>query len=57
MSRNYQPTKDSRRRKAIFVMCPTCGALPEYLCMGPRGNVRSAIHQDRYAKSRGEQPA
>lgn len=57
MSRNIQPMKDSKRRKAVFVMCPTCGALPQFLCVGTRGNVRSAIHRDRYAKARGEMPA
>lgn len=49
--------KDSKRRAAVFTMCPTCGALPRFLCVGTRGNVRSAIHRDRYAKSKGELPA
>lgn len=57
MKRATQPKKDSQRRGAIVVMCPTCGALPSFLCIGTRGNVRNAIHQDRYAKARGEQPA
>lgn len=57
MSRNIQPMKDSKRRAAVLVICPTCGALPKFLCVGTRGNVRSAIHRDRYAKARGDQPA
>lgn len=57
MSRSTRPMKDSKRRNAVFVMCPTCGALPQFLCVGTRGNVRSAIHRDRYAKARGEMPA
>ncbi|WP_460986390.1 zinc finger domain-containing protein [Sphingobium sp. TomTYG75] len=57
MSRNIQPMKDSRRRAAVHVMCPTCGSLPGFLCHGTRNNVRSAIHRDRYAAAKGELPA
>lgn len=57
MSRAVQPAKDSRRREAVFVLCPTCGALPKFLCVGTRGNIRTAIHRDRYDKTRGQVPA
>lgn len=51
------PRRDSRRRKAVSVMCPTCGALPGFLCHGTRGNLRVALHADRYARQRGERVA
>ena len=57
MSRNIIPMRDSRRRAAVHIMCPTCGALPRFLCVGTRGNVRSALHRDRYAASKGQVPA
>lgn len=57
MMRQTQPRKDSRRRAASLVMCPTCGAMPKFLCVGTRGNIRSAMHIDRIAVSKGEAPA
>lgn len=57
MKRNTIPTRDSRRRAAALVMCPVCGALPKFLCVGSRGNIRSALHRDRYAASKGQTPA
>jgi len=49
--------RDSVRRKAMALMCPTCGALPKRPCIGTRGNIRIALHADRRAASRGERPA
>lgn len=57
MSRDTQPRRDSKRRAAINVMCPQCGALSKFLCVGTRGNIRNALHRDRYAKAGGELPA
>ncbi|WP_455233738.1 zinc finger domain-containing protein [Novosphingobium ovatum] len=47
---------DSRRRQAAQVICPTCGALPGFLCIGVRGATRTALHADRIATWRGERP-
>jgi hypothetical protein len=55
--REYLPEKDSARRSALRTSCPTCGALADRPCIGPRGNIRVAIHADRYAKARGERTA
>lgn len=56
MSREHLPMKDSARRMAGKVSCPTCGALQNHPCIGTRSNIRKAMHADRYAKSRGEMP-
>ena len=57
MSREYLPEKNSRRRMAMLGTCPTCGALAKRPCVGTRGNIRIALHADRYAKSNRETPA
>lgn len=57
MSRVFLPMKESARRAALATMCPTCGALAKNPCVGTRGNVRTAIHRDRYTKVNGETPA
>ena len=57
MSRVFIPGKSSRRREALLVLCPTCGALPKHSCIGTRGNIRTALHADRYAEASGERPA
>lgn len=49
--------QDSRRRAAMARMCPTCGALTKRPCIGTRGNIRTALHRDRYAVAQGETPA
>lgn len=57
MTRSIQPTRDSRRREATRIICPTCGSMPGFLCVGKRGNIRISLHADRIAASRGENPA
>lgn len=57
MSREYLPMKESKRRMAMLGSCPTCGALTKRPCVGTRGNIRIALHADRYAKAREEKPA
>ena len=54
--REYLSGKESARREAGKVSCPTCGALKNHACIGTRGNVRKAMHADRYAKARGVMP-
>jgi len=49
--------KPSKRAIAMGVYCPSCGAVPKRPCVGSRGNIRTAIHADRYALARGERPA
>lgn len=51
------PGQESRRRMAMRRFCPHCGALPSRPCVGTRGNIRSALHRDRYAVAEGEIPA
>ncbi|WP_445321520.1 zinc finger domain-containing protein [Novosphingobium sp. MBES04] len=55
--RQYLPGHVSRRRAALDVSCPQCGALVHRPCIGVRGAIRRALHQDRYAKSEGQIPA
>lgn len=55
--RTRLPGHESRRRRALRMFCPQCGAFPLHRCIGTRGNLRSALHRDRYAAAEGEVPA
>lgn len=55
--RQFLSGTESRRRMAMRVSCPHCGALINHPCVGARSNVRRALHQDRYAKALGQVPA